>query len=106
MTTIRTGACSPTILTYDAVQTLADIHHRTPLILPEARWLHWLDPSIGGDQTLVGYAVRAGAAEAETLRFDQVDQFKPLTEGRTLSSPSHDAPTAQGSAGATGDSTG
>lgn len=61
-----------TILTSDAVQTLADIHDRNPVILPESMWEHWIDPTVTGDQALVDDAVRAGVAEAETLRFDIV----------------------------------
>lgn len=61
-----------TIVTSDAVRTLADIHDRNPVILPESMWEHWIDPTVTGDQTLVDDAVRAGVAEAETLRFDIV----------------------------------
>lgn len=65
-----------TIVTSDSVQTLADIHDRNPVILPEDMWLHWIDPTISGDQALVDEAVRAGVAQAETLRIDQVAPFK------------------------------
>ncbi|MFF1573919.1 SOS response-associated peptidase [Leifsonia sp. NPDC058292] len=61
-----------TIVTSDAVQTLADIHDRNPVILPQRMWEHWIDPTVAGDQALVDEAVRAGVAEAESLRFDQV----------------------------------
>ncbi|MDZ5146312.1 SOS response-associated peptidase [Microbacterium testaceum] len=50
------------ILTFDAVQTLAGIHDRNPVRLPEHMWLHWLDPSPTGDQALVDDAVLAGIA--------------------------------------------
>lgn len=76
-----------TILTSDAVQTLADIHDRNPVILPEDLWLHWLDPSIVGDQALVDDAVRAGVAEASTLQFDEVAPFKTADEGAQLIRP-------------------
>jgi len=61
-----------TILTSDAVQTLADIHDRNPVILPQEMWEHWIDPTIVGDQALVDEAVRAGVAQAGELIFDQV----------------------------------
>ncbi len=76
-----------TILTSDAVQTLADIHDRNPVILPEQMWEHWIDPSIVGDQALVDEAVRAGVAEAETLRFDEVQPFKVGDDGPELIEP-------------------
>ncbi|WP_426624504.1 SOS response-associated peptidase [Leifsonia sp. McL0607] len=76
-----------TILTSDAVQTLADIHDRNPVILPEDMWLHWLDPSIVGDQALVDDAVRAGVAEASTLQFDQVAPFNSREQGSQLLEP-------------------
>ncbi|MFP3466522.1 SOS response-associated peptidase [Leifsonia sp. SIMBA_070] len=76
-----------TILTSDAVQTLADIHDRNPVILPEELWQHWLDPSIVGDQALVDEAVRAGVAEASTLRFDQVRPFRTDDDGPQLIEP-------------------
>jgi len=61
-----------TILTSDAVQTLADIHDRNPVILPQHMWEHWIDPTVVGDQALVDDAVAAGVREAEQLAFDQV----------------------------------
>ncbi|WP_281271710.1 SOS response-associated peptidase [Gryllotalpicola protaetiae] len=61
-----------TILTSDAVQTLADIHDRNPVILPEHMWRHWIDATVTGDQALVDDAVAAGVREAEQLVFDQV----------------------------------
>jgi putative SOS response-associated peptidase YedK len=76
-----------TILTSDAVQTLADIHDRNPVILPEELWQQWIDPSIVGDQALVDEAVRAGVAEAQTLQFDQVAPFKTSDDGPQLIQP-------------------
>jgi len=61
-----------TILTSDAVQTLADIHDRNPVILPRHMWAPWIDASVSGDQGLVDEAVAAGIAEASRLVFDQV----------------------------------
>jgi len=61
-----------TILTSDAVQTLADIHDRNPVILPQEMWEQWIDPTVVGDQALVDEAVRAGVAQADQLVFDQV----------------------------------
>ncbi len=76
-----------TIITSDAVQTLADIHDRNPVILPEDMWLHWIDPTITGDQALVDEAVRAGVAEAGQLRIDQVRPFTVKDEGAQLIEP-------------------
>ncbi len=76
-----------TILTSDAVHTLEDIHDRNPVILPEEMWLHWIDPSVVGDQTLVDEAVRAGVAEAEQLRIDQVRPFGARDDGPELIQP-------------------
>lgn len=56
-----------TILTSDAVQTLADIHDRNPVILPGHMWRHWIDAAVTGDQALVDEAVAAGVAEASAL---------------------------------------
>jgi putative SOS response-associated peptidase YedK len=61
-----------TILTSDAVQTLADIHDRNPVILPRDMWAHWIDSTIVGDQALVDEAVRAGVAQASQLAFYEV----------------------------------
>lgn len=76
-----------TILTSDAVQTLADIHDRNPVILPESMWLHWIDPSVVGDQALVDDAVAAGVAEASQLRFDKVAPLKAADDGPQLIQP-------------------
>ncbi len=76
-----------TIITSDAVHTLADIHDRNPVILPEDLWLHWIDPTITGDQDLVDEAVRAGVAQAEQLRIDQVRPFTAEDDGPHLIAP-------------------
>ncbi len=61
-----------TIITSDAVRTLADIHDRNPVILPRELWQHWIDPTVVGDQRLVDEAVRAGVAVASGLEFYEV----------------------------------
>jgi putative SOS response-associated peptidase YedK len=76
-----------TIVTSDAVQTLADIHDRNPVILPQQKWEQWLDPSLVGDQALVDEAVRAGVAEASTLTFDAVAPFGVRDDGSQLIHP-------------------
>lgn len=73
-----------TIVTSDSVKTLAGIHDRNPVILPEDLWLHWIDPTITGDQALVDEAVRAGVTEAEHLRIDQVRPFTAKDDGPQL----------------------
>lgn len=57
-------------------QTLASIHDRNPVILPQRMRQHWIDPTVAGDQALVDEAVRAGVAEATSLRFDQVGSVR------------------------------
>lgn len=76
-----------TILTSDAVHTLEGIHDRNPVILPEELWSHWLDPTVTGDQALVDEAVRAGVAQAEALRIDQVAPFGLKDDGPQLIHP-------------------
>lgn len=76
-----------TIITSDAVQTLAGIHDRNPVILPEHMWLQWLDPSLIGDEALVAEAVRAGVAEASSLEFDAVAPFGIRANGPELLEP-------------------
>jgi len=61
-----------TIMTSDAVQTLADIHDRNPVILPRELWEQWIDASVADDQALVDEAVSAGVAQAGQLIFDRV----------------------------------
>ncbi|UJP09304.1 SOS response-associated peptidase [Microbacterium sp. KUDC0406] len=55
-----------TIVTSDAVQTLAGIHDRTPVILPEHMWLQWIDPSVVGDQALAAPRGAPGAGRPPT----------------------------------------
>lgn len=61
-----------TIITSDAVQTLADIHDRNPVILPRELWRHWLDRDVAGDQDLADEIVAAGVTEASRLEPYQV----------------------------------
>jgi putative SOS response-associated peptidase YedK len=76
-----------TILTSDAVQTLADIHDRNPVILPQTMWAQWIDSTVTGDQDLVDLAVKAGVAEAETLVFDEVAPLGRDADGPELIVP-------------------
>lgn len=61
-----------TILTSDAVQTLADIHDRNPVPLPRDWWDDWLNPSIEADQSFVDAAVAAALPVANALDVVQV----------------------------------
>lgn len=78
-----------TILTSDAVQTLADIHDRNPVPLPRELWDHWVDPTVVGDQDLLDEAVRAALPVAGDLVFDRVgpvtgdspELIRPLADG-------------------------
>jgi len=76
-----------TIVTSDAVQTLADIHDRNPVILPQEMWLHWIDPTVVGDQALVDDAVAAGVAEASTLEAYQVAKLPFGADSPELTKP-------------------
>jgi putative SOS response-associated peptidase YedK len=76
-----------TIVTSESVKTLVGIHDRNPVILPEDLWLHWIDPTITGDQALVDEAVRAGVTEAEQLLIEQVRPFTAKDEGPQLIQP-------------------
>jgi putative SOS response-associated peptidase YedK len=49
------------ICTRDAAGSLAEIHHRMPLVLPQALWAQWLDPALQDGQAVID-AVMAGAA--------------------------------------------
>ena len=42
------------IITKDATGSLATIHNRMPLFLPENQWEHWLDPAVTQVSTLRG----------------------------------------------------
>lgn len=61
-----------TILTSDAQGALADIHDRTPVVLPDEWWDQWLDPHATGDQDFVDAAVAASRPLAASLRFYEV----------------------------------
>lgn len=87
-----------TIVTSDAVQTLADIHDRNPVVLPQDMWLHWLDPTLEGDQELVDEAVHAGIADAAGLTFDAVAPFGTTANGPDLIRPLPTKITPEGSA--------
>ena len=63
---------SATILTTDAQGSLAQIHDRTPVPLPEEWWDQWLDPATEGDQALVDAAVAASREVVESLNFYEV----------------------------------
>lgn len=76
-----------TILTSDAVQTLADIHDRNPVILPRQKWAWWTDPSLVGDQALVDEAVKFGVAAAGDLVFDEVAPIPSKADGPELIIP-------------------
>jgi putative SOS response-associated peptidase YedK len=65
-----------TVLTAPAQGTLAEIHDRMPVVLPEEAWDRWLDPHAGGDQALVDAVVEAATEAAAGLAFYEV---APLT---------------------------
>lgn len=76
-----------TILTTATVPHLADIHDRNPVILPQALWEHWIDPTVTGDQALVDEAVAAHQSEAEALDYYEVQPFKTGDSGPDLVAP-------------------
>lgn len=57
-----------TIITTDATPTLAAIHPRMPLILPETRWQSWLDPATPAEKTaeVINAAVHDAGGELES----------------------------------------
>lgn len=63
---------SATILTTDATGALADIHPRTPVMLPPEYWDTWLDPETEGDQDLVDAAVDASHEVVSGLALHEV----------------------------------
>ncbi|MFJ8896683.1 SOS response-associated peptidase family protein, partial [Leifsonia sp. NPDC102414] len=69
------------------VRTLADIHDRNPVILPQEMWLHWIDPTVIGDQALVDDAVAAGVAEASTLEAYHVAKLPFDADSPELTQP-------------------
>jgi putative SOS response-associated peptidase YedK len=50
---------SCTILTTSANQLMSSIHHRMPVILPEATWDTWLDPNLDDVDVLAGLLIPA-----------------------------------------------
>jgi putative SOS response-associated peptidase YedK len=68
----RQWTLTTTILTSDAVQTLADIHDRNPVPLPRDWWDDWLNPAIEADQSFVDAAVAAALPVADALDFVRV----------------------------------
>lgn len=65
-----------TILTMDAPPRLAELHPRTPVVLPRDWWADWLDSSVEGDQGLVDAAVAASVPVADGLEFFEVGPVK------------------------------
>jgi putative SOS response-associated peptidase YedK len=61
-----------TILTAPAQGTLADIHDRMPVVLPEECWDRWLNPHSDGDQSLVDAVVEAATDAAAGLTYYEV----------------------------------
>ena len=76
-----------TILTSDAQGALAGIHDRTPVVLPEEWWDHWLDPHTTGDQDLVDQAVEASRPLTASLRFYEVAPITRDGNGPELIEP-------------------
>ncbi|TFD48137.1 MULTISPECIES: SOS response-associated peptidase [Cryobacterium] len=76
-----------TILTSDAQGALAEIHDRTPVVLPEEWWDQWLDPHTAGDQSLVDAAVAASRPPAAGLRFYEVAPLAGAANGPELTEP-------------------
>lgn len=44
------GLLTCCILTTEAGEDMAGIHHRMPVVLGRADWVHWLDPDAGGER--------------------------------------------------------
>ncbi|WP_170222727.1 SOS response-associated peptidase [Rarobacter faecitabidus] len=65
-----------TMLTCDAVQTIADVHDREPVPLPADLWDDWLNPQVEGDQEFLGEAVQASLPIAARLIHHQVAPLK------------------------------
>jgi putative SOS response-associated peptidase YedK len=80
-------ALTVTIITSDAIHTLAEIHDREPVILPRDLWAHWMDPTIVGTQALVDEAVAAGLAQAAELEPYEVSPFRVGDNGPQLVAP-------------------
>lgn len=65
------------LMTMDAVENLASIHDRNPVMVPPDFWDEWLDPATTGDQALVEAAVNASREIARTLEFSAVSSALP-----------------------------
>lgn len=76
-----------TILTSNAQGALAQIHDRTPVVLPDEWWDQWLDPHTPGDQRLVDAAVEASRPLAAGLRFYEVARLPADGNGPELLEP-------------------
>lgn len=61
-----------TIITRAATGDVAELHDRTPVILPPDFVAEWLDPGIEGDQTLVDAAADAATEPIKQLEFHTV----------------------------------
>jgi len=83
---------STTILTMDAVPSLADLHPRNPVVLPEDFWDDWLSPEIDGDQAFVDMAVEAAAPVATALQVRRVAPLRNDATDASLASPISEAP--------------
>jgi putative SOS response-associated peptidase YedK len=60
----------------DAVDRLAAIHDRNPVMLPADAWDDWLDPTALGTQVLVEAAVEGARRVADALDFTPVDRLR------------------------------
>lgn len=58
-----------TILTAPAAPHLAELHPRSPVVLPPWLWERWIDTSLQGDRALLDEMTAAGAQESEELDF-------------------------------------
>ena len=76
-----------TILTSDAQGALAEIHDRTPVVLPDQWWDQWLDPHTPGDQDLVDAAVAASRPLTAGLRLHEVARIAADGNGPELLEP-------------------
>ena len=76
-----------TILTSAAQGALAEIHDRTPVVLPDEWWDQWLDPHTQGTQGLVDAAVAASRPLTATLRFHEVAPIPGSGNGPELIEP-------------------
>ncbi len=70
---------STTVVTTDAVGTLADIHDRMPLLLPPAAWDAWLDPAVDADgaRPLLSAGLRELAADPISTAVNSVANNGP-----------------------------